>query len=87
MTSLKTIKKQHNTAFSRRLPAMIGLLQASEAIKIAAGIGSSLVGRLLLVDLLTMDFKPFVSANRRDCPVCSPSSVMAENSASTLGCA
>ena len=57
------------------ITGLIGLLQASEAIKIAAGIGSSLVGRLLLVDLLTMDFQTIRFGKRRDCPVCSPSSV------------
>ncbi len=39
------------------LPGLIGLIQATEAIKIITGIGSPLDGRLLLVDALSMSFK------------------------------
>mgnify|MGYP005713976283 FL=1 len=39
------------------LPGLIGLLQATETIKLLAGIGESLDGRLLLVDGLTMRFR------------------------------
>ena len=52
------------------LPGVVGSLQASEAIKLALGIGDSLVGRLLLFDALGATFTEV--ALRRDpaCPVC-----------------
>jgi molybdopterin/thiamine biosynthesis adenylyltransferase len=52
------------------LPGVIGSLQASEALKLALGIGSPLIGRLLLFDALTATFDEV--ALRRDpaCPVC-----------------
>jgi sulfur-carrier protein adenylyltransferase/sulfurtransferase len=39
------------------LPGLLGTLQATEAVKWLAGLGESLVGRLLLVDALDMTFK------------------------------
>src|SRR6476661_7220148 len=39
------------------LPGLVGLIQATEAIKLIAGIGEPLVGRLLLVDALSMKFR------------------------------
>ena len=39
------------------MPGLIGLLQATETIKLLAGLGESLDGRLLLVDGLTMRFR------------------------------
>lgn len=52
------------------LPGVIGLLQATEAIKLILGIGLPLVGRLLQFDALTMQFRELqVSADPR-CPVC-----------------
>ena len=39
------------------MPGLIGLLQATEAIKLIAGLGRSLDGRLLVVDALTMRFR------------------------------
>jgi len=52
------------------LPGIIGSLQASEALKLALGIGDPLVGRLLLFDALSATFTEV--ALRRDpaCPVC-----------------
>mgnify|MGYP003337425649 CR=1 FL=1 len=39
------------------LPGLIGLIQATEAVKILTGIGTSLSGRLLLFDALKMSFR------------------------------
>lgn len=39
------------------LPGIVGTIQATEAIKLLAGIGEPLIGRLLLVDALRMDFR------------------------------
>lgn len=52
------------------LPGVVGALQAAEAIKLLAGAGAPLIGRLLTFDALDMEFRTF--AIRRDpaCPVC-----------------
>jgi molybdopterin/thiamine biosynthesis adenylyltransferase/rhodanese-related sulfurtransferase len=52
------------------LPGVIGSLQASEALKLALGIGESLVGRLLLFDALSTEFNEVKIEKRPDCPVC-----------------
>jgi sulfur-carrier protein adenylyltransferase/sulfurtransferase len=52
------------------LPGIIGSLQTNEAIKLAAGIGESLVGRLLLFDALSTEFNEVRIARNPDCPVC-----------------
>ncbi|MEE1022910.1 MAG: HesA/MoeB/ThiF family protein [Muribaculaceae bacterium] len=41
------------------LPGIVGAMQAAEAIKHITGAGETLAGRLLRIDLLTMDFKVF----------------------------
>jgi adenylyltransferase/sulfurtransferase len=52
------------------LPGMVGTLQTNEAIKLAAGIGEPLVGRLLLLDALATEFNEVRIERRADCPVC-----------------
>jgi molybdopterin/thiamine biosynthesis adenylyltransferase/rhodanese-related sulfurtransferase len=52
------------------LPGIIGSLQTNEAIKLAAGIGEPLVGRLLLFDALATEFSEVRIERRADCPVC-----------------
>jgi molybdopterin/thiamine biosynthesis adenylyltransferase/rhodanese-related sulfurtransferase len=52
------------------LPGIIGSLQTNEAIKLAAGIGDPLIGRLLLFDALSTEFSDVKIARRADCPVC-----------------
>jgi sulfur-carrier protein adenylyltransferase/sulfurtransferase len=52
------------------LPGIVGSLQTSEAIKLAAGIGDPLVGRLLLFDALSTEFNEVKIERRADCPVC-----------------
>ena len=54
------------------LPGIIGTLQANEVIKLLLGIGSPLVGRLLLFDALAMRFRELGYAVDRDCPGCGP---------------
>src|SRR5204862_507195 len=51
------------------LPGVIGSLQASEAIKLALGIGEPLIGRLLLFDALTTTFTELARRRHPDCPV------------------
>ncbi|HZP72217.1 MAG TPA: molybdopterin-synthase adenylyltransferase MoeB [Gaiellaceae bacterium] len=52
------------------LPGIVGSLQTNEAIKLAAGIGEPLVGRLLLFDALATEFNEVRIERRADCPVC-----------------
>jgi len=52
------------------LPGVIGSLQANETIKLLAGIGEPLVGRLLLFDALSATFTEVALRRDPDCPVC-----------------
>jgi sulfur-carrier protein adenylyltransferase/sulfurtransferase len=52
------------------LPGIIGSLQASEALKLALGIGDPLVGRLLLFDALAAEFSEVTLRRDPACPVC-----------------
>jgi adenylyltransferase/sulfurtransferase len=52
------------------LPGIIAMLQATETVKLIAGIGSSLVGRLLLYDALSLEFTEFKLRKDPKCPVC-----------------
>jgi sulfur-carrier protein adenylyltransferase/sulfurtransferase len=52
------------------LPGVLGTLQATEALKLITGIGTSLAGRLLTYDALEMRFAEFRIARHRDCAVC-----------------
>jgi sulfur-carrier protein adenylyltransferase/sulfurtransferase len=54
------------------LPGVIGLLQATEAIKLLLGIGDSLDGRLLSFDALAMRFRETRLRPDPDCAVCAP---------------
>jgi molybdopterin/thiamine biosynthesis adenylyltransferase/rhodanese-related sulfurtransferase/molybdopterin converting factor small subunit len=52
------------------LPGTIGLIQATEAVKLILGIGEPLVGRLLLYDALAMKFRELKLRRNTECPVC-----------------
>jgi sulfur-carrier protein adenylyltransferase/sulfurtransferase len=52
------------------LPGLVGVMQATEVIKLILGIGESLIGRLLLVDALAMRFRELKLRKNPDCPVC-----------------
>ena len=52
------------------LPGLLGIIQATEVIKLILGIGEPLVGRLLLVDALGMNFRTLKLRKNPDCPVC-----------------
>jgi adenylyltransferase/sulfurtransferase len=52
------------------LPGIIGALQANEALKLILGVGRPLIGRLLLVDALSMTFRELSFQRDRNCPVC-----------------
>jgi len=52
------------------LPGLVGVMQATEAIKLILGVGDPLVGRLLLVDSLAMKFRELKLRKNPDCPMC-----------------
>ena len=52
------------------LPGIIGLLQATEAVKVILGIGEPLVGRLLKVDALKMSFREYRLRRDPECSLC-----------------
>lgn len=52
------------------LPGLVGLIQATEAIKLILGRGRSLVGRLLLFNALEMTFDELKIRRNPRCPVC-----------------
>jgi adenylyltransferase/sulfurtransferase len=52
------------------LPGMIGIIQATEAIKLILGVGEPLIGRFLIYDALRMRFRELKLRKDPDCPVC-----------------
>ena len=52
------------------LPGIIGLIQATEALKLILGAGETLAGRLLHFDALKMKFREFNLRRDPECPVC-----------------
>ena len=52
------------------LPGTIGLIQATETVKLILGIGEPLVGRLLLFDALGMRFRELKLRKNPECPIC-----------------
>jgi sulfur-carrier protein adenylyltransferase/sulfurtransferase len=52
------------------LPGLVGVMQATEAIKLILGAGEPLIGRLLLIDALGMKFRELKLRKNPDCPAC-----------------
>ncbi len=52
------------------LPGVVGVLQATEAIKLILGLGDPLVGRLLTYDSLRMTFRTLKLRRDKSCPAC-----------------
>ena len=52
------------------LPGLVGVIQATEVIKLILGKGDPLIGRLLLVDALGMKFRELKLRKNPDCPAC-----------------
>ena len=52
------------------LPGIIGLVQATEAVKLILGAGDSLAGRLMLYDALAMKFRELKLRKNPECPAC-----------------
>ncbi|WP_338860304.1 molybdopterin-synthase adenylyltransferase MoeB [Mycetohabitans rhizoxinica] len=52
------------------LVGIIGAMQAAEALRVIAGIGRTLVGRLMMLDAMTMDWQTMRIGRQADCLVC-----------------
>jgi sulfur-carrier protein adenylyltransferase/sulfurtransferase len=52
------------------LPGLVGVMQATEVIKLILGKGESLIGRLLLIDALDMKFRELKLRKNPNCPMC-----------------
>ena len=52
------------------LPGIIGVIQATEAIKLILGVGEPLIGRFLIYDALKMRFRELKLRKDPECPVC-----------------
>ena len=55
------------------LPGLLGTIQAVETIKLVLGIGEPLIGRLLLVDALSLEFREVRLRKNPECAVCGSS--------------
>ena len=60
------------------LPGVVGLIQATEAIKLLLGIGEPLAGTLLLYDALNMEFQRLKIRRNPACPVCGDNPVVTQ---------
>lgn len=71
------------------LPGTIGIIQATEVVKLILGIGEPLIGRLLTYDALTMEFHHLNLSRDPLCPMCGPDgpSSLAEIEYDDVGCA
>src|ERR671937_936394 len=52
------------------LPGIVGLFEANEAVKLLLGLGDPLVGRLVMIDALTVEFRTLRLKRDPECPVC-----------------
>lgn len=60
------------------LPGMVGSIQAAETVKLILGTGEPLVGRLLLIDALDMDFREVKVRRDPSCPLCGENPTVTE---------
>ena len=60
------------------LPGVVGVLQATEAIKLILGQGDPLVGRLLTFDALESQFRVLRIGRDEECPACGEHSTLNE---------
>ena len=60
------------------LPGVVGLIQATEVVKLILGKGETLVGRLMLYDALNMKFRELKLRKSDECPICGPNRTITE---------
>lgn len=69
------------------LPGVIGMLQATEAIKLLTGLGAPLIGRILSYDALAMSFQTLKLKRQPSCPLCGEHPTITEARTITSSCA
>ena len=67
---LRLLSKVINSSSFAPLLAIIGGIQANEALKLILNLGESIQGKLLLVDALNMEFNEAILTKDPSCPVC-----------------
>ena len=60
------------------LPGLVGTIQATETIKLILNLGQSLAGRLLLIDAMSMEFRPVKLRRNPKCPLCGDNPTITE---------
>jgi adenylyltransferase/sulfurtransferase len=60
------------------LPGTIGLVQATETVKMILGQGTPLIGKLLMYDALSTSFNTFKVRRDPNCPVCGDNPTITE---------
>ena len=60
------------------LPGLIGVIQATETVKLILGPGKPLIGRLLLYNALEMSFREMKVRKNPKCPICGPDPTIRE---------
>ena len=68
-----SVPKPDENGLLATVPGIIGLLQATEVLKLIVGIGEPLIGRMLLLDSFSGVFKTVRLSKIPGCPVCGPS--------------
>lgn len=68
------------------LPGVIGCLQATEVLKLLLGQGRSLLGRLVVFDALSLQFRELRLRRDRGCPVCGDHPTITELRTESLAC-
>jgi molybdopterin/thiamine biosynthesis adenylyltransferase len=63
------------------LPGIVGILEATETLKILLNIGKIMAGRLLICDALAMTFHEIAFDPRPDCPICGSTSMVSNRHA------
>ncbi len=60
------------------LPGIIGLIQATEVVKLILGKGETLIGRLMIFDALAMKFRELKLRKDKGCPICGDNPTITE---------
>ena len=68
------------------LPGLIGMIQATETIKLITGIGIPLIGRFVIYDALRMKLREITLARDPECPLCGDNPTIRELTAYDLSC-
>lgn len=59
------------------LPGLVGTIQATETVKLILGVGEPLIGKLLMIDTLSMQFRSLAIARDPGCPACGTRTITA----------